>query len=231
MGSASKAGGAGATEAEGSVAAPVRVAMAAASGRVASAAVATEEAAEYDMGSAAASSSAAQSRWPEYGAVPMRRCPDCPRPQALKRMVSKTDENGNLGRHFVSCLSIPMIGQDGKMLKKCSHFEWIDQYVDRIESERHIDMSDAATRDQILPLFAVERPNFSSCGGVRAERPMPTARITRIAERVALAELPVEAEVNEELNKVKKLLRQMEYLQKQANLMALFFLYLLFVRR
>ena len=120
------------------------------------------------------------------------------------------------------------------MLKKCSHFEWIDQYVDRLESEGHIDMSDAATRDLILPPFAVERPNFSQGRGARAERPMSMARITRIAE------LPVEAEVNEELKKVKKLLRQMVDLQKQANRMAgafysciiaLFFLYLLFIRR
>ncbi|CAM0879867.1 unnamed protein product [Alopecurus aequalis] len=186
------------------------------------------------------SSSATQSRWPEYGAVPMRRCPDCPRPEALKRMVSKTDENGNLGRHFMSCLSIPMMGRDGKILKKCSHFEWIDQYVDRLESEGHIDMSDAATRDLILPPFAVERPNFSGGRGAPAERPMPTARSTRIAERAAFAELPVEAEVNQELKKVKKLLRQMVDLQKQANLVAiafyscfiaLFFLYHLFIHR
>ena len=33
----------------------------------------------------------------------------------LKRVVLKTDENGNLGRHFVSCLSIPMMGRDGKV--------------------------------------------------------------------------------------------------------------------
>ena len=103
------------------------------------------------------------------------------------------------------------------MLKKCSHFEWIDQYVDRLESEGHIDMSDAATRDLILPPFAVERPNFSQGRGARTERPMPTARITRIAERAALAELP---ELNEELKKIKKLLRQMVHLQQQANLMA-----------
>ncbi|KAE8768145.1 hypothetical protein D1007_60419 [Hordeum vulgare] len=158
------------------------------------------------------STSSTQSRWPEYGAVSMRRCPDCPRLEALKRMVSKTDENGDIGRHFVSCLSIPMMGQDDK-------FEWIDQYVDRLESEGHIDMSDAATWDLILPPFAVERPHFSSGRGARVERPMPTARITRIAERVALAELPMEADVNKELKKVKKLLRQMVDLQKQANLM------------
>ncbi|KAE8814734.1 hypothetical protein D1007_07970 [Hordeum vulgare] len=186
------------------------------------------------------SSSTTQSRWPEYGAVSMRRCPDCPRPEALKRMVSKTDENGNLGRHFVSCLSIPMMGRDGKMMKKCSHFEWIDQYVDRLESEGRIDMSDAATRDLILPPIAMERPNFSSGRGARTKIPMTMARITRIVERVALAELPMEAEVNEELKKVKKLLRQMVDLHKKANLMAgafcsciiaLFFLYLLFIRR
>ena len=119
-----------------------------------------------------------------------------------------------------------------QILKKCSHFEWIDQYVDRLESEGHIDMSDAATRDLILPPFAVERPNFSSDRGVRP--PMPTARTARIAE------LPTEAKLNEELKKIKKLLRQMVDLQKQANLVAiafyscfiaLFFLYHLFIHR
>lgn len=105
------------------------------------------------------------------------------------------------------------------MLKKCSHFEWIDQYVARLEFEGHIE-------DPNLGGFA---PDVSSGRGG------PAARITR-----PIAGLPVEAEVNEELKKIKKFLKQMVDLQKQANLMsgafysciiALFFVYLLFIRR
>uniref|UniRef100_A0A8I6XYP6 Zinc finger GRF-type domain-containing protein n=1 Tax=Hordeum vulgare subsp. vulgare TaxID=112509 RepID=A0A8I6XYP6_HORVV len=45
----------------------------------------------------------------------LTRCPNCPRPEPLKRLVTKTDENDNLGREFVKCLSKPMAGRDGKM--------------------------------------------------------------------------------------------------------------------
>ena len=105
-------------------------------------------------------------------------------------------------------------------MKKCSRFEWIDQYVDRLQLEGHIDLSDAATREQIFPSVAVERPNFSSDKGEGWDRAVPAARNVRIAERGSLVELPVEAELNEELKKIKKLLRQMVDLQQQANLMA-----------
>ena len=66
---------------------------------------------------------------------------------------------------------------------------------------------------------------------------MSVARNVRIAERAALAELP---ELNEELKKIKKLLRQMVDLQQQANLMArelygciiaLFILYVALIHR
>ena len=89
-------------------------------------------------------------------------------------------------------------------VKKCSCFEWIDRYVDRLQLEGHIYLSDAATREQILPSVAVERPNFSSDRGGGWDRSVPAARNVRIAERAALAELP---ELNEELKKIKKLLR------------------------
>uniref|UniRef100_A0A453PYJ8 Uncharacterized protein n=1 Tax=Aegilops tauschii subsp. strangulata TaxID=200361 RepID=A0A453PYJ8_AEGTS len=60
----------------------------------------------------------------QYGPMPLTRCLDCPHPEPLKRWVSKTDENGNLGREFMKCLSKMMAGRNGKILKKCTHFEW-----------------------------------------------------------------------------------------------------------
>ena len=91
-------------------------------------------------------------------------------------------------------------------------------------------MSEAAIRELILPPLAVE--NFSLDRG--ADRSVPTARNARSAE------LPAKPELNKELKKIKKLLRQMVDLQKQANVMAggfygciiaMFFFYLLFIRR
>uniref|UniRef100_A0A453LC28 GRF-type domain-containing protein n=1 Tax=Aegilops tauschii subsp. strangulata TaxID=200361 RepID=A0A453LC28_AEGTS len=62
----------------------------------------------------------------QYGPVPLTRCPNCPRPEPLTRWVSRTNENGNLGREFVKCLSKTKAKRDGKILKKCTHFEWMD---------------------------------------------------------------------------------------------------------
>ncbi|KAK1629460.1 hypothetical protein QYE76_003775 [Lolium multiflorum] len=41
-------------------------------------------------------SSTSRSSWPQYGTVPLTRCPDCPRQEPL-RSICKTDENGNRG--------------------------------------------------------------------------------------------------------------------------------------
>ena len=43
------------------------------------------------------------------------KVPDCPRPDPLKRLVTKRDDNGNLGQEFVKCLSKPMARRDGKV--------------------------------------------------------------------------------------------------------------------
>ncbi|KAE8788687.1 hypothetical protein D1007_37258 [Hordeum vulgare] len=99
-------------------------------------------------------SSAAHSKWRRYGPVPLTRCPYCPRPEPLKRFVTRTDDNGNLGREFVKCLRKRMAGSDDKgsydcfqILKKYTHFEWMDEYVERIQFEGYIDSSGAATRE------------------------------------------------------------------------------------
>jgi hypothetical protein len=49
--------------------------------------------------------------WPQYGEVPMTRCPDCPCTAPLKQLVTSTDKNGNLGQEFVKCESKPEPGK------------------------------------------------------------------------------------------------------------------------
>ncbi|XBI05104.1 hypothetical protein VPH35_133301 [Triticum aestivum] len=78
------------------------------------------------------SASASCRSWPRYGAVPMTRCPACPRTAPLKRLVITTSKNGNLGREFVKCESKQ---EQGKKLKQCAHFEWLDEYIERIQLE------------------------------------------------------------------------------------------------
>uniref|UniRef100_A0A8I6XJS3 GRF-type domain-containing protein n=1 Tax=Hordeum vulgare subsp. vulgare TaxID=112509 RepID=A0A8I6XJS3_HORVV len=153
-------------------------------------------------------SSATQSNWHQYGPVMLTRCPNCPRPEPLKRLVTKTDENGNLGREFVKCLSKPMAGRDSKILKKYTHFEWIDEYVQRIKSESYIDSSVAATWE--LNLGGVPQMENWGSSDRGAGRVVPMARY-------------LESELTDELKKIKKNQREMIDLQKQANIMAVFF--------
>jgi hypothetical protein len=53
--------------------------------------------------SRASSSSNRQHQWPQYGTVPLMRCPECERPEPLLRLTSRKTENGNYGREFVKC--------------------------------------------------------------------------------------------------------------------------------
>ena len=70
------------------------------------------------------SASTSQPSWPRYGAVPMTRCPDCPRLEPLKRLVCVRSEKGNVGREFVKCESKPQAGEAGKVgfVLICSDF-------------------------------------------------------------------------------------------------------------
>ncbi|KAI5016326.1 hypothetical protein ZWY2020_006177 [Hordeum vulgare] len=88
--------------------------------------------------------SASRRSWPRYGAVPMTRCPACPRTAPLKQLVTTTDKNVNLGREFVKCESKQ---EQGNKLKQCAHFEWLDEYIERIQLE-------GASRELDLPLEA-----------------------------------------------------------------------------
>ena len=56
-----------------------------------------------------------QKVWPHYGEVPLTRCPDCPRPDPLKRLTCVRSQTGNVGREFVKCESKPCKGNDGKV--------------------------------------------------------------------------------------------------------------------
>ncbi|KAF7014373.1 hypothetical protein CFC21_028369 [Triticum aestivum] len=166
-------------------------------------------------------SSATHSKWRQYGPVPLIRCPDCPRPEPLKRWVSRTDENGNLGREFVKCLSKTMAGRDGKgscccfqILKKCTHFEWMDDYVERIQFEGYIYSSGPATWEHNLGGGVPQMENLGSSSDRGAGRVVPMARYARNAE------LHLESELTEELKKIKESQMLMIDLQKQANIMA-----------
>ncbi|KAE8807997.1 hypothetical protein D1007_15679 [Hordeum vulgare] len=135
------------------------------------------------------SSSASQSRWQGYGAVPLTRCPDCPHADPLKWWVSKTDQNGNLGREFVRCSSKTLI------LKKCDHFEWMDAYIERLQFEGYIYSNGAATRELNLGL----PPNVVKNWGDRA---------VTMARNARNVDLRVESDLNgEELKKIKKHLK------------------------
>ena len=99
-------------------------------------------------------------------------------------------------------------------MKKCYHFEWIDEYVDRIQFEGYVDPSVAATWELNLggvPPIAMENMG-SSDGG--------SGRVVPMAMYARNVELHAESELTEELKKIKKHLMQMIDLQKQANIMA-----------
>ena len=65
--------------------------------------------------STSASGSQKLKLWPRYGEVPMTRCPDCPRPDPLKRLTCVRSTRGNVGREFVKCESARHRGKDGKV--------------------------------------------------------------------------------------------------------------------
>jgi hypothetical protein len=74
-------------------------------------------------------SSTSRSSWPQYGPVPLTRCPDCPRQEPLKRSICKTNDNGNRGHEFLACESLPYReGDKVRSRSNCSVFSRFSCY-------------------------------------------------------------------------------------------------------
>ncbi|KAI4993505.1 hypothetical protein ZWY2020_007818 [Hordeum vulgare] len=143
------------------------------------------------------SASASRRSWPRYGEVPLTRCPTCPHTAPLKRLVTTTDKNGNLGREFMKCESKQ---EQGNKLKQCAHFEWLDEYIERIQLE-------GASRELDLPLEAEKFGSGSSGSGPRGSGNSIGATV---GDAGGMAEL----------KKLNKQMKKLIELNKQGNLMA-----------
>ncbi|KAI5002479.1 hypothetical protein ZWY2020_027130 [Hordeum vulgare] len=138
------------------------------------------------------STSSSRQSWtrPQYGPVLLKKCPDCARMEPLKRLTCVKEENGNHGREFVKCLRRP---QPGQVLKKCGHFERLNEYVERLKL-------DASTQEL----------NFRG--------PLVVEHAAHLVDKAD--SMTDNAELKCELKKMSKELKQLIDLKQQANMMA-----------
>ena len=90
-------------------------------------------------------------------------------------------------------------------MKKCKHFEWIDEYVERLQVEGAIVATEVPNPLNLAPLVVQPMGDSSDGAGQRAGPPDP---------------MMGNAELMGELKKVNKQLKKMIDLKKSANLMA-----------
>uniref|UniRef100_A0A8I6XM03 Uncharacterized protein n=1 Tax=Hordeum vulgare subsp. vulgare TaxID=112509 RepID=A0A8I6XM03_HORVV len=124
----------------------------------------------------------------------MTRCTDCPWIAPLKRLASKEEKNGNFGREFVKCRRGSF-----QIVKKCHQFEWMDDYIQRLQGLGLLDSRGDAIREFNLP-------HDSAASAAAACPEYPTV---------------VDVELKTELKKMNKNFKQLIELKKQSNLIAL----------
>jgi hypothetical protein len=74
-------------------------------------------------------SSTSRSSWPQYGPMPLTRCPNCPCQEPLKRSICKTNDNSNRGCEFLACESLPYReGDKVRSRSNCSVFSRFSCY-------------------------------------------------------------------------------------------------------
>ncbi|XP_044971875.1 uncharacterized protein LOC123439200 [Hordeum vulgare subsp. vulgare] len=146
------------------------------------------------------SASGSQKSWSCYGEVPMTRWLDCPRLDLLKRLTCVRSMRGNVGREFVKCESALHRWKDGKDLKECSHFEWMDKYIRDRGFLVEVLPPIQGLPIQAAPISTTVEEEISN--GHRVNRPLEDFLVKR------------------ELQKLNKQLSQIVELKKRSNMMA-----------
>ncbi|KAI4996607.1 hypothetical protein ZWY2020_051527 [Hordeum vulgare] len=163
------------------------------------------------------SASASRRSWPRYDEVPMTRCLACPCIAPLKRLVTTTNKNGNLGREFVKCESKQ---EQGKKLKQCAHLEWLDEYIERIQLE-------CASRELDLPLEAEKFGSGPSGSGAPGSGNSIGATMGDAAGTAELKKLTKQMKKLIELKKPGNLMAEISY----VCVIALAFVYVMIICR
>jgi hypothetical protein len=175
----------------------------------------------------------------------MTRCPDCPRTAPLKRLVSTTDKNGNLGREFVKCESRP---EPGKVRSEFTQLQLGSNllFLIRIwDLYSNWDFGFSYLKFQDLPKCGHFEWLDVYIERIRLDCAPRELENTSVMEHLASGD-PISAgtvgyaEVKAELKKINKQMKHIIELKKQGNVMAgifylcaifLCFVYLLIISR